>query len=193
MFGAVFSFGGRLNRLQYFLGCVGLGMAGVVALVVLFVAVLGSYGAAKAGGGAGALAALGPALLLALPLLAAWFWISLSLQVRRFRDIGWNPVFVVPAWIGFSVIDSLVASASPSLGVGPLHHNTIVGVLINLALGCVLLFWPGRSWDDYAPVLVADERAPPPPASRAAPPPAAATRAAAPAATAPPSFGRRGT
>lgn len=56
----------------------------------------------------------GLALLLAAPCL----WVSLALQAKRFRDIGWNPLDVIPGWLAVSVVDLLVAVSVPTPGAG---------------------------------------------------------------------------
>ncbi|HEY2658881.1 MAG TPA: DUF805 domain-containing protein [Caulobacteraceae bacterium] len=142
MLEAVFSFQGRLNRLQYFLGCLALGMAiGVMAVVLI----LGFVHSADPEALKQALLPLVLFVLVGLPL---FFWISFSLQARRIRDIGWNPLYVIPGWILVGVVDFMLAKAIPALAIGKLHNQTVLGGLINLALSCALLFWPGRAEDD---------------------------------------------
>ena len=144
MLDAVFSFRGRLNRLQYFLRCLALGAAAVVIVILIAVVI----GATK---DSNPLAGLLVGGLLGFATISAFLWISLSMQVRRIRDIGWPPVYVVPACIAIDVMDQLVARAFPALGIGADHRTTIVGALVNLALAGTLLFWPGRSGDDSTP------------------------------------------
>lgn len=145
MFEALFSFRGRINRLRYFLSVLGLGMAAGL-LAVVGVIMIAGHGDLR--DNLGALATLGPLLLLALLILPVFLWISLSLQARRFRDIGWNPLYVIPAWIMADVIDFMLAKAVPALAIGKLHNQTLIGGLIGLVLSSALLFWPGRAGDD---------------------------------------------
>jgi uncharacterized membrane protein YhaH (DUF805 family) len=182
MLDAIFSFSGRLNRIQYFLGLLGLGVALFVTIMLFFA--FGGLSAVM--GGAPKLGALA---LFALPVGAVWIWISLSLQARRIRDIGWNPLLVIGCWFAVGVLDRVVALAAPALAMPPLHQTTLLGGLINLAFAGALLFWPGGPEDDFIPMLA--EKAP----ARGRPPPAAPAAPAAPARSATPAtagFGRRG-
>jgi hypothetical protein len=61
----------------------------------------------------------------------------------RFRDIDWDPVCVVPAWIALMIVDYVVAMKFPHLAMGQEHTGTIVGGIANLVLTLALLFWPG--------------------------------------------------
>ena len=185
MLEAVFSFRGRLGRLQYFVGGLALGMAIIVPLVMIGVSMF-------AHGGVGAKPPLGLLALFALVAVPLFLWISLSLQARRLRDIGWNPLYVIPAVFAVDLIDQTIARLAPALAVSKISHQTVVGLLINLAFGCALLFWPGRTEDDapsdYEPNWQQPSE-PPPPA------PAAPIRAPMPASrpvSATPTFGRRG-
>lgn len=194
MLAAVFSFRGRLNRIQYFLGCWGLGTAMVVLVVVGFVAILGGRGADQA-----SLLKAGLAGLLFLLVLGPiYFWVSFSLQARRFRDIGWNPVFVIPAWIGAGILDRLAVMGAPQIAVIDGAGVSWFGLILNLFLAGCLLFWPGRPPFDVAAVF--DEV--PPPRQPRGPSPSqpqgqpAMARASAPfvrpASPTPAGFGRRG-
>jgi uncharacterized membrane protein YhaH (DUF805 family) len=190
MLAAVFSFRGRLNRIQYFLGSWGLGTAMVVLLVVL----LASAGGMVGGGtpGPAALVKLGVIALLALLVIVPiYFWISFSLQARRFRDIGWEPVFVIPAWIGAGIVDRLAVLGAPQIEVISGSGISWLGLLLNLGLAGCLLFWPGKPPFDVASVF---DDVPPPaqpmPAGSVRPTVNQARPLAAPAA--PAGFGRRG-
>jgi hypothetical protein len=74
-------------------------------------------------------------------------WMTFTLQSMRIRDIGWDPVCVIPAWIAILIIDKVVAGRIPAWSVGQDHNGTAVGALVNLGLFLALLFWPGG---DYA-------------------------------------------
>jgi uncharacterized membrane protein YhaH (DUF805 family) len=78
-----------------------------------------------------------------IPSLTSWqviaaavlfIWLSFTLHSMRIRDIGWDPVCVIPGWIAATVIDGLVAGKIPAIALGPGQHGTIVGALVNLAL-----------------------------------------------------------
>lgn len=186
MLAAVFSFRGRLNRLQYFLGSWGLG----TVMIVLVVVILASVGGMAGGGAPGpaALIRLGVVALLALLVIApVYFWVSFSLQARRFRDIGWEPVFVIPAWIGAGIVDRLAVMGAPQLAVIDGSGVSWFGLLLNLGLAGCLLFWPGKKPFDIAAVF--DDV---PPAAQLSPSGPAAPAVATRTPTAPAGFGRRG-
>jgi amino acid transporter len=93
-----------------------------------------------------------------IPSLTSWqviaaailfIWLSFTLHSMRIRDIGWDPVCVIPGWIVVAIIDGLVASKIPAIALGG-QHGTIVGALVNLALFLALLFWPSSEHDDSA-------------------------------------------
>jgi uncharacterized membrane protein YhaH (DUF805 family) len=94
-----------------------------------------------------------------LPVICAtllFVWATFNLQAMRIRDIGWDPVVIIPAWISVLVIDGLVAAKVPAWAVGHGDHQTIVGALVNLALFGILLFWPSGDID-YGPMPTSDE------------------------------------
>jgi uncharacterized membrane protein YhaH (DUF805 family) len=156
MLSAMFSFHGRIGRMQYFLRSMALvgAIFGVIFVPILILCAgrirEALHGGPTPGGGVSLLLVFGVLALICLP---AGLWSSLSLQARRFRDIGWNPLFVILGWIGFDLIDRLVAGAVPSLALGQTHQGTLFGALVGLVLGGALLFWPGAGDSDetYAP------------------------------------------
>jgi uncharacterized membrane protein YhaH (DUF805 family) len=191
MLAAIFSFRGRVNRIQYFLGSWGLGMAIVVLAVILFIGALGGRSPDQPQNMAG----LGLTALFCIVFLGPiYLWVSFSLQARRFRDIGWEPTVVIPAWIGLDLLDRLAVWAAPPIAVTPESGVSWFGLLLSLGLGGCLLFWPGRPPFDVAAVF--DDV--PPPSQPSGPPRGQPTmaRATVPAArpvgAAPAGFGRRG-
>jgi len=128
-------------------------------------------------------------LFVLIPML---FWISLSLQARRLRDIGWEPVFVIPAWVVAMAIDLTMAQSGPKLWMLPFAGPTILGWLIILLTEVCLLFWPGRTYaaDDFLTLESPAERAPKP--TTAAPAATRPARRPSPASPAGAGFGRRG-
>jgi uncharacterized membrane protein YhaH (DUF805 family) len=184
----LFSFRGRIGRLRYFLGSMALSMP----LVLMIVGIIGVV--VSAGGGKLPLIPLLVMALFAVVSIPVFLYSSLSMQARRIRDIGWNPLYVIPAWIGVGVIDRLIAQAFPALSIGHLHFQTLPGLLLNLAFGLVLLFWPGGGDVDSASSRGADR--PRPTTLAATPGPAYPARGATTAqrpAGARTSFGLRGT
>lgn len=149
MLSAMFSFHGRIGRMQYFLRCMALGAAIGVVVVIGCVSLIGGGGLEALRSGQAPVA--GSLVLIALP---AALWSSFSLQARRFRDIGWNPLIVMSAWIVLDLIDFMVAKAAPALAAGSEHRGTMIGPLVGLVLSGSLLFWPGKGGggdETYAP------------------------------------------
>ena len=189
MLETVFSFSGRINRLQYFASIVALTAALFVPVLVIGLGLL-AHGGVGARPPLATLALMGLFFLIAIP---PFLWVSFSLQARRFRDIGWNPLYVIPGWLVFQVLDRVIAQFVPALSVGPLHAQTWIGLLVSLGLAGALLFWPGRAEDDDdAPATGTSWMRPstPPPAAPATT--ATYTPAPSPAAASTPRFGRRG-
>jgi uncharacterized membrane protein YhaH (DUF805 family) len=178
MLDSIFSFQGRIGRLHYFLRtlCIGAAM-GVLSTLGIGLAVF-----TRAPGMTAILALLG------VGLFAAFLWASFALQARRLRDIGGAPLYIIPAWCVFTVMDVLVAHTVPALAVGLMHSQTFLGALVNLGLQCCLLCWPSKADDLDAPAAASGgwpEADPEPVIPVAAP---VAFRPASPAV----SFGRRG-
>ena len=76
--------------------------------------------------------------LIAWPVIVSilvFLWITFTLQSMRIRDIGWDPVCVIPAWIALLIVDKLVAGKIPAWSLGPEHQGTIVGALISEPTG----------------------------------------------------------
>jgi uncharacterized membrane protein YhaH (DUF805 family) len=145
-FAAIFGFRGRIDRVQFILGSLASIAIGAAAMLLVL-----SLRAEHPGGGG----ALWPNPLIALLLLMALvvavlalalalFWIGLSPQARRWRNTGWEPLYVMPALFGVNVVDAIVANVSPALAAGPGSHSTVVGIMIAVVVGLTLLFWPGR-------------------------------------------------
>src|SRR5579863_10147718 len=69
----------------------------------------------------------------------------------RIRDIGWDPVCIIPAWIALSAVDHAVAFKIPAWSFGHQHHGTMVGVMVNLAFILALTFWPSGEFEASPP------------------------------------------
>jgi uncharacterized membrane protein YhaH (DUF805 family) len=129
MLTAVFSFRGRINRLQYFLGSLTIG-----ATLALLAAMLISFTQLAPTARPSLTMALDAVfLVLAAPLA---IWSAASLQARRLRDIGWEPMIVIPMWVGVLLLAGFAAQAEVS--------QTALASLISLALLACLYGWPGR-------------------------------------------------
>jgi uncharacterized membrane protein YhaH (DUF805 family) len=157
MLGFLFGFNARLGRIQYFLATIALA---VVMTVICFA--IASYAFQNNAG-----EKLSRAALLTWPMIAAgvfFAWATLTLQSMRIRDIGWDPVCVIPAWIAILVVDGVVAAKIPAWSLGSDHHGTVVGALTNLALLLAMMFWP--SGDFESPAFGEPPRMPDRPATR---------------------------
>jgi len=137
-----FSFSGRLGRLAFFLRSLALFVAEIVVLAVgvaVFLAARGSPGVLV-------VALIGA--LAALVFLLAVIWSSFALQARRIRDIGWEPLYVIPGWIAVMVVVEILTGGAPgSAGWNAAASHSPITGLINLAMTAVLLFWPGKPSD----------------------------------------------
>jgi uncharacterized membrane protein YhaH (DUF805 family) len=159
MLGFLFGFNARLGRMHYFLSTIGLA---VVMTAVCF-AIAGYAVQSTPSGMPLSLS------LIAWPLIVTgvvFAWMTFTLQSMRIRDIGWDPVCVIPAWIAILIIDKLVAGKIPAWSLGHDHHGTIVGALVNLALFLALLFWPGGDREDPMPTVGDTRRTPDEPSHR---------------------------
>lgn len=129
-------FNARLGRLHYLLACLGLG----VVMVAICFAIVASGGIHIPRGSHPTWQMLSwPAL----GAVALFFLASLALQAMRFRDIGWDPVIVIAAWLAIMFVDAIVATKVPGLALAHGHYGTIMGSIVNLVMTGILLFWPG--------------------------------------------------
>lgn len=185
----ILGFGGRMGRLEYFLVSLVFGL--FMSLFVLALTLgLVPHGVTR--GSAGSTAYL---LILLLAVLPIYLWFSLALQAKRFRDMGWDPLYVIPGWIFANMVGGALFMAFLTV-----HSIPWIGLLFNLFMSCALLFWPSaptgvQDWGGTYP------GSPPgpefSPRTSRAPEPARAPRPAPPAwsppaAAAPSGFGRRG-
>jgi uncharacterized membrane protein YhaH (DUF805 family) len=141
MLGFLFGFNARLGRMHYFLATIGLAVAMTAICFVIAFYVLPNIPRAMRSPAA---------LLRAWPTIAAivfFGWATLTLQAMRIRDIGWDPVCVIPGWIAMIVVDNVVAGRIPAWSLGQGHDGTAVGALVNLVLFLALMFWPGGDYE----------------------------------------------
>ena len=160
MLGFLFGFNARLGRLHYFLATIAVAV-GMTALIFAYV----TYVLHDTPSGMRVTPDLmtWPVIVLAL----VFALITFTLQSMRIRDIGWDPVCVIPGWIALLVVDSVVASKIPAWSLGPEHHGTVVGALVNLGLLLALTFWPSGEYEDSTPAFGERVQRPdPPPRSR---------------------------
>jgi len=135
MLHTILGFGGRLGRLEFFLACVGLGF-----LVMLLVLALFAGFAPHIERGAKLSLPTGLIAMLYVIVLPIYLWFGLALQAKRFRDMGWNPLYVMPGSIAGFTIMSLLSPFVPGLA--------LLNVVLNLLLGLCLLFWPSQPAGD---------------------------------------------
>jgi uncharacterized membrane protein YhaH (DUF805 family) len=138
MLGFLFGFNARLGRLNYFLASIGLG---VVMAGLCFPIATTIYRTTSRGMPLSFEQMAWPVIAVGIVFMLA----SFSLQCMRVRDIGWDPVCVLPTWITILIIDKLVATKIPAWSLGDEHNGTIVGGLVNLGFMLALLFWPSAS------------------------------------------------
>jgi uncharacterized membrane protein YhaH (DUF805 family) len=97
--------------------------------------------------------------IIAIFFVAVFMWVFFSLQAARLRDIGWNPLMVIPAIIVVDLADLGVAYLFPSL-TGPGQHYTYASTVLDLALTAVMLFTPSCDDDSIPSILLPDIRLP---------------------------------
>ena len=135
MLHTILGFGGRLGRLEFFLACIGLGL-----LVMLLVLALIAGFAPHIERGAKPSLPPGLIVMLYVVVLPIYLWFGLALQAKRFRDMGWNPLYVIPGSIAGFTIMALLSPFVPGLAV--------LNVVLNLLLSLCLLFWPSEPAGD---------------------------------------------
>jgi uncharacterized membrane protein YhaH (DUF805 family) len=157
MLGFIFGFNARIGRLHY--------LFATLALAVVMTAIsfaIANYAIQHAPRG------VRPTFeMMAWPVIAAGFifcFATFTLQAMRIRDIGWDPVCVIPAWIAIIIVDSVVAGRFPVWSLGVEHRGTIVGALTNLVMFGCMMFWPGGDYIDSTPALDVIRRKPDGPA-----------------------------
>ncbi|MGE0045806.1 MAG: DUF805 domain-containing protein [Hyphomonadaceae bacterium] len=132
----LFSFHGRINRAQYWFGCLIVGMGGLALAGVLAVTAGAPMSVDfKFEGGAPAPNLAG---LLLLPLLAMMTWAGLALQVKRFHDRGRSGWFAALPVAVILVIVVTIASAAAA-GAHP-------GAVIGSASLFIFVLWGINLW-----------------------------------------------
>lgn len=106
----LFSFHGRINRAQYWLGTIGVNVVNWVVML----AMAGSSAVTAEKNPAAALAAASSQLAMVLPISIGVAWIAMALQVKRFHDRGqsgwWSLLPIAPML--FLVADVFTAVAN---------------------------------------------------------------------------------
>jgi uncharacterized membrane protein YhaH (DUF805 family) len=106
MLGFIFGLNARLGRLQYFLITIGVA---VLMTGICFVIARQTPQSTANGVPLSIDSIKGPALVVGIIFMA----ITLTLQSMRIRDIGWDPVCVIPGWVAILIIDMMVAKKFP--------------------------------------------------------------------------------
>jgi uncharacterized membrane protein YhaH (DUF805 family) len=166
MLDKLFSFRGRLNRVEFFCWSLAAGVIFIVMAVVLVVAGVRGLSTGSSPGVTG--------LLLIVAMAIAYFWCGFALQAKRIRDIGLSPVMVIVGLMLFSMFDAAVLSRIFHFKLWSLSPNTGIAGLVNLAYIGMLFFWPGQIQDGRLRDLWPDEPDPARPVvaqPSAAPPP----------------------
>ena len=144
MLGFLFGLNARLGRLHFFLVTIALAIVMTVICLAIVMVVIGTTSPSM----------IRPEYLVTnWAIIAAMVFFGLAiftLQSMRIRDIGWDPVCVIPGWIALMVVDHLVAARFPAWAIGQEHQGTIVGGLVNLGLLLALTFWPSADSEGAA-------------------------------------------
>jgi uncharacterized membrane protein YhaH (DUF805 family) len=179
MLGFLFGFNARIGRLHFFFSTIVV----TIMMVAIYIAAI-TYAFQTAPKEKVPSPTSGPIFAAAI----LYTWLTVTLQSMRFRDIGWDPACVLPAWIAVVIVDGLVATRFPAMSLGH-ERGTIFGALVNLSLILALLFCPSGAQDGPAPTSDEPVRTPDPPPHRPAADPPAAPEMSRPATS---GFGRRG-
>jgi uncharacterized membrane protein YhaH (DUF805 family) len=138
MLGFIFGFNARLGRMHFFLATIGLA---VVMTAICFAVATSLYQSSPHG-----MPVSENSISWTWPLIGAgllFAWATFTLQSMRIRDIGWDPVCVIPAWIAVMIVDKIVADKIPTWAIDRDHDGTIAGAAVNLVFFLALSFWPG--------------------------------------------------
>jgi uncharacterized membrane protein YhaH (DUF805 family) len=140
MLGFLFGFNARLGRMHYFLATIALA---VVMTAICFAIASYVYHNMPRG-------TLQSESMMTWPTLVAivfFAWMTFTLQSMRIRDIGWDPVCVIPAWVAILIFDKVLAGKIPAWSLDHDHSGTVVGGLVNLGLILALTFWPSGDYE----------------------------------------------
>jgi uncharacterized membrane protein YhaH (DUF805 family) len=153
VFGEFFGFDGRVNRLGYLWRSVvaTLGLA-VLAGIAAFVLATVARPSSEAG-----FEAWLQWLVLAIMLLALWS--GFALASRRLRDMGFEPIHIVPIYAALWVVNTVLLQ--PLARLHPADFGLLEGgwATLQLLAAVPLLFWPSRA----APAAAARVYTPPEP------------------------------
>jgi uncharacterized membrane protein YhaH (DUF805 family) len=144
MLSLFFSFHGRINRAQYWLGSFMSSFIGFVLIAMIFS--VGAGAAMDAAGKGAKFAIASSSMLLALPVLALMSWSGLAIQVKRFHDrgrTGWVAAapFAVSVLMGFEVLTDAVNNVPVAQAVADIGPYSFIlwaiGLWFFIDLGCL--------------------------------------------------------
>jgi uncharacterized membrane protein YhaH (DUF805 family) len=143
LFSLLFSYNGRINRAQYWLGGFGVFFVGFLLIIALAIGSGANFADAK-DNPAAAIGALASFFLWLGLILLVMSWCSLSMQVKRFHDRGqsgwWSLLAYVPS-LGatFGIIGSL--GGTPEQMAAAIQPYSMLSMVIGLGffinLGCL--------------------------------------------------------
>jgi len=147
LFSLLFSFNGRINRVQFWMGSIGIALFGFVASMMLLFS--GGTSALSADTPQAAAAAFMGAIMWLFPLLLIGSWCGFALQIKRFHDRGrsgyWTmlPLAVaVPAMM--TLFNAALSGASMAELEASMTPFVIASWVVNIGffidLGCL----PGK-------------------------------------------------
>lgn len=127
----ILGFGGRMGRREYFLACLALRV--LVSLLAL--ALMAAF-TPHLDYGERAPRSAGLMIMLCVFVLPLYFWFALAFEAKRYRDMGWNPVYVMLGSIAAVTIMLLLSLVIPPF----VFLAELFVVLQNLCLW----FWPSE-------------------------------------------------
>ncbi len=139
----LFSFNGRINRLQFWLGMFGAGVGGVLLFFVLGLMLMPQGQMPKTAGGA--LQVISSIAFTVAPVFMLLSWIGFALQVKRFHDRGrsaaWTMLPILPVMMIMSSVVSAVAQVMHAMETGSLAGGEAVfaGAMTSVGIWVLIL------------------------------------------------------
>lgn len=139
----LFSYRGRINRAQYWLGSLGVGVGGIVLLFALTMLMPTSHFEKST---AGVLGALAQFAVVFVPVWALMGWCGLALQVKRFHDRGrsglWTLLPLLPmSLLMVTLIGGITSGHHPAQVLTAIQPFIAMLWIVNLGffidLGCL--------------------------------------------------------
>ncbi|MGY4474372.1 DUF805 domain-containing protein [Bradyrhizobium sp. USDA 3364] len=148
MLNYIFGFNARMGRLAFFLCSLAVGFG----FVMLVYGITGNVPSGRMDVLL-AQASNSPALVISF---YGMLVVCFMLQSMRVRDMGWDPVCVMTAWIALLMLDKAIAGRFPEYALTYHHTETVVGAAVNGAMNIVLLVWRGGGYVEEPPPLPSD-------------------------------------